>query len=329
MRREDFEEPVKGIGKGIHCYYRDSYAFFGDGKVFNHLIIRYPSDADLVWSSQLYGEPQRSYEENLKLIQDLQLEKAIIIAESIEFITQCPSLKEVVILPASSAQDHFDYSPLYDMPYLRRLGCPTEYGEEVGKKNTTVIDLSRIYGLEKLSIAFRGQKNYTKIPTLKDLSLTNCKWHQDLKDVCRETDLHQLSIWTSSIKTLDGIEQAKNIESVDLEMLRSLTDASALEKIGSSLKVLVINTCPKLKDFSFLHSLPNLERMVLVGNQEIPDLSFLDNMPKLECLTFMMNALDGDLTRCLKIPYASCKNRRHYNLKSDQLPKGDSKYVSR
>ena len=36
-----------------------------------------------------------------------------------------------------------------------------------------------------------------------------------------------------------------------------------------------------------------------------------------------MNVLDGDLSNCLNLPHVvSCVNRKHYNLKDSQLPKG-------
>lgn len=34
-----------------------------------------------------------------------------------------------------------------------------------------------------------------------------------------------------------------------------------------------------------------------------------------------MNVEDGDLSKCLNVPYVNCKNRKHYNLKNKDLPK--------
>ena len=34
-----------------------------------------------------------------------------------------------------------------------------------------------------------------------------------------------------------------------------------------------------------------------------------------------MNVTDGDLTSCKNIPYVYCKDKKHYNLKNDDLPK--------
>lgn len=44
-------------------------------------------------------------------------------------------------------------------------------------------------------------------------------------------------------------------------------------------------------------------------------------MPRLKTFTFSMNVQDGDLRPCLNLSYASCQNKKHYNLKDAQLPK--------
>ena len=46
-------------------------------------------------------------------------------------------------------------------------------------------------------------------------------------------------------------------------------------------------------------------------------------MKNLKLFMFNMNVLDGDLSLCLKVSHVySEKNRRHYNLKDEELPKG-------
>ena len=46
-------------------------------------------------------------------------------------------------------------------------------------------------------------------------------------------------------------------------------------------------------------------------------------MKNLKTFKFDMNVQDGDLTLCLDLSYvSSLKNRKHYNLKNNELPKG-------
>ena len=72
-----------------------------------------------------------------------------------------------------------------------------------------------------------------------------------------------------------------------------------------------------------LEELENLEYLWLTGSNSLPDLRFLKKMKKLKTFILDMNVLDGDLTPCLDIPYVTCiRDRRHYNLKDSDLPKG-------
>ena len=55
----------------------------------------------------------------------------------------------------------------------------------------------------------------------------------------------------------------------------------------------------------------------------MPNLKFLETMPKLKTLILNMMVADGDLSLCLNLSYVYLqKNRKHYNLKDSDLPKG-------
>jgi hypothetical protein len=72
-----------------------------------------------------------------------------------------------------------------------------------------------------------------------------------------------------------------------------------------------------------LGELESLELLELSGNNELPNLNFLKTMKNLKTFVFNVNIKDGDLSQCLKLSYAfSEKNRKHYNLKDSDLPKG-------
>jgi len=104
---------------------------------------------------------------------------------------------------------------------------------------------------------------------------------------------------------------------------RKLEDISALAKVKSTLKALRIVNCAKIKDFSVLSELENLELLELWGSNSLPDLKFLNNLKKLKTFIFNVNILDGDLTPCLNLSYVYCgKSKRYYNLKDKDLPKG-------
>lgn len=127
----------------------------------------------------------------------------------------------------------------------------------------------------------------------------------------------------SNTQSINGVEKAPGLQCLELSYNRSLRDISALRKIKDTCKVLYIENCAKITDFTVLEEMENLEYLWLTGSNSLPDLRFLKKMKKLKTFILDMNVLDGDLTPCLDIPYVTCiRDRRHYNLKDSALPKG-------
>lgn len=320
-------------GQPLNYYVQDGFVFTlsfirNDGLIFDRLLIRNPSSVDAADHFN-YPASDKSLEEHIQFTNEHQIEKAEIIAESLEFITQCPSLRDVYIIPASTAKDNFDYSPLYEMPCLRHAGCPTEYIGDKGKKHHTTIDLSRINGLTRATIRNKRDQNFNHASDLKEITMYQCKDYKTLDSVCSGIDLKRLELIRCNTQSLQGIEQLNHLEELSMEEMRSLEDIAHLEKIAGSLKLLHINNCPKINSYTFLHKMTNLESLSLNGGTTLPDLSFLDAMPKLEMFCFSFKIADGDLTRCLQIPYVNSKvDRRNYNLKNQQLPKNECKYIN-
>lgn len=135
--------------------------------------------------------------------------------------------------------------------------------------------------------------------------------------------LDMLDLTSSKIKSLDGCQQIKKLQCLYLYYNRSLSDISALEGVKDSLKALRIENCAKIKDFSVLEKLENLELLDLSGSNEIPNLSFIRKLKNLKVFVFSVNVLDGDITSCKDLSYAACvRGRKHYKMKDRDLPKG-------
>lgn len=289
--------------------------------VYDAIVVKYPKDVPC-FSPRMIGSSY-SLEEQIEFINRYGIEKALIIAENIDFITMCPTLKHLRIVPADSSGDGFDYSPLYEMPQIKDLSCPTIYGRR--EEFSTYIDCAKINGLESIGIANSRYKNFHTVETLKDLILTYYE-KKDLSEAFSSSILDTLSIFQSKIRTLEGIQKSQKMQCLYLYYNRSLQDISALKKVKSTLRTLRIENCPKINDFSVLGELENLEFLELSGSNELPDLDFLKTMKNLKTFIFSMNVKDGDLTPCLDLSYVrSRRNRKHYNLKDKELPKG--KYV--
>lgn len=298
---------------------RDGFVFtFGrNPAVFDTLVIRYPSDA----SGPIYGlgYSERSLEDHIELINKYQLKKASIICKDLSFILRCPSLNDISVYPDHESGNGFDFSPLYKMPNLRVLNCITTYGFYDQYRST--IDYSRIDGLCDVAVYGPDHLGYERVSTLERLWCSRNKKHKDLRDISCSPSLKNITFLQCSIQSLDGIEQYEEMDSVTLYNNRSLKDISALAHVGSTLRSLTIDGCSKVTDFSVLKDLHNLEYLQLYGSNQLPSLDFLQGMKKMKVFTFTMNVENGDLRLCMGIPYVSCKNRKHYNLRDSQLPK--------
>lgn len=300
---------------------RDGFVFVAimePTNVYDTLVIRNPQSANC-WSPRI-GLPSRSLDEHIRLINELALEKACVIAENIQFITSCPSVKYLRIIPADSTASKFDFSPLYDMPEIIDLSCQTTCG--ANERFCGEIDYLRIRGLRSLKISGHGHANFNRVETLQKLDIFGFRGiSRDMTDLFGSTILEELIITQCAVQSLKGIKAARKLQSCSLYYNHSLRDASEIVETSDTLKSLSIVNCGKISDFSFLHQLINLEYLYLMGSNALPDLSFLQHMKKLKMFSTSMNILDGDLSPCMALPYVYVRNRKHYNLKDQNLPK--------
>ena len=265
---------------------------------------------------------QNSVDKYIKYINNNKIEQAEIVMEDLSFLEQCSTLNMLHIYPPYNATKEFDLSPIYRMKEIKTLQCYNQFGEQM--QHFASIDYSKIKGLVQLRIDVnKGTINYNKIDTLKSLIVWQHKGkYNNLNDLFSSEILDTLNLTQCKIKSLDGIEKSKKMQCLYLYYNRSLKDISALEKVKDTLKALVISKCPKIEDFSVLEKLENLEYLELEGNNILPNLHFLSKLKNLKTLYFEYNVLDGDITPCLDIQRVYIKNRRHYNLKDNDLPKG-------
>lgn len=280
----------------------------------DELVILSPFEA--VWEAPVLARSTKSLEEHIEYIQHNNIERVLVVAEDISFLRRCPNLRSVHIIPSNSADD-FDYSPLYDLPNLRELSCQTIYGPK--DMLHTEIDYSRFPELHTVcAYGDKGHQNLFAPKGLRKLYLSHGQPACKSLESFDLSELRELDLCQSPLRTLAGLETAQNLQTMSLSHCRTLENISAIPESITSLQ---IDSCGKIKDFSRLYDLENLEKLTLYGSNALPDLSFLRQMPRLRCFRFTMNVLDGDLRECLRIPYAYCKNRKHYNLKDSDLPK--------
>lgn len=286
----------------------------------DELVICNPQDSVCV--SPAFLRSRKSLEEHIRLVNENHIKRAMIVGENIEFLQRCLSLEEITVYPSINAVN-FDFSPLYDMPNLRKLICQTTYGPN--EEHTSYVDYSRFSSLSELIInGPKGHKNVHLVRGLTHLALENGQpTTRTLVGAFDGEKLEELSLTESTISSLDGVEQANRIRRLELYYNRRLVDISALTRVRDTLKELDIENCGKIRDFSVLSTLHRLEKLRMVGNNSLPDLSFIHEMPNLKSFTLTMNVEDGNLDMCMSIPYVSIRNRKHFNRRDDEFSKID------
>lgn len=296
--------------------------------VFNAIVIRNPSDAcdesDIIrrnygrFAEPVFRSPH-SLKEHIDFINAYSIDSASIIADDISFLSQCPTLKHLSVIPSVQAGDGFDFSPLYELKEIKSLFCATKYG--IDDKNSSSVDYGKIKGLQNLNISHENNF-FIESNTLKTLR-TFENTAKTLQDIVIGDSLDTLQIINSKIQTLTGIQKLPKLQCLYLDYNRSLRDISELEMARNTLTALRISKCSKITDFSVLPKLRNLEYLCLEGSQSVPDLSFIKSMPKLKTFIFDFVVDDGDLSPCLNLSYVYCsKHKRNYNVKAKDLPKG-------
>ncbi len=302
-----------------HYVNRDGFIFTssinGCADVFDAIVIRHPAQVDC--SSPKVGFSSHNLEEHFKIICDYKIKSALVIAQDIKFLPKFQELESLEIIPAKTANDGFDYSPLYEMLNIKKLDCSTSYGTT--EKLSTTIDYSNFKNLIELRVEDKGHLNYQCLKNLKVLSM------------CRQSDLNfsefhlpnlkSLTLLQCSTKTLDGLEHFSRLQELNLWYMRKLFDISALSSLSHTLRSLSIENASKINSFDCLNDLINLEYLRLSGNNELDSVSFLQDMEKLILFYNTMPIIDGDISACLNVPYASVKCKKNYNLKDKDLPK--------
>lgn len=299
---------------------RWGFHFVGGDKlyIYDRLVVFSPDHARH-WSRR-YGHPERTLEEHIALINGMDLDRITVVAEDLSFLPRCPGLRSVHIVHAKGVDTPLDFSPLYELPKLEQLSID-DGSDGITKSPAQRIDFSRLPGLKSLGVATNDPHNYHVLPHLEQLRHANDKRHRDLTELSCSPYLKRLDLLCCGTKSLKGIERFP-LQWVSLDYLRGLEDISDLSGCAGTLRALAIGACGKVRDFSCLHDLVNLEFLQLDGSQVLPDLSFLEKMPKLKVFNFSMTVGDGDLRPCLRLPYATfSKGKRHYNLKDKDLPK--------
>lgn len=254
--------------------------------------------------------------------------------EDYSFLAECTSVKHLKICFQRSEPTlnnkvdstekritKYDLSVLYLMPELKSISLVDDY--DMKGQIKAKIDLGRISQIELYDGPASYLHNLNHAYSLKSLVLRRGYRAKNITEIKELKFLDTFLCDFSSLESLEGCEDLQRLQCMYLSYNRRLFDISSIAQIAKSLKALRIENCPNIKDFSALKKLENLELLELSGSNVLQDLSFLNFMKNLKTFIFSVNVADGDISPCLRIPYVYLeKNRRHYNLKESDMPKG-------
>ena len=252
---------------------------------------------------------------------------------SYDLLDQCKNLEHIALelktLPKYYGRlerkgvkyvNRYDIRSIYSLSKLKSIWV-TDL-EEPHIVSELEIHLDRFPKLEQYIGHFRYARGLGDAVKLKSLMISGYD-KEDFGNLSDLKYLDTLSVASSKIRTLSGLEGFGNIQYLSLSYNRSLTDISALNT-ARSLRALRIENCGKIEDFSVLEGLSELRLLEISGRNELPSIGFIRQMKSLKTLILGADVLDGDLSPCLELQYAYCsKSRRNYNLKDKDLPKGD------
>lgn len=232
-----------------------------------------------------------------------------------KFLPIFPNLKRLCILCGEFFKE--GEKNLYRHKQLEALCFETSYYSD---KNDVegIVDLNEFPNIRALYT--RGY-NVTNLPYAKTLQTLGIEtMNTDLTYLSQLKNLDSLAVGGKRLQSLTGIEDM-SLQCICVGDSKKLVDISSLEASKDTLKFLIIDHCPNVKEFSVIRKLKKLETLSIVGYKGTLDsLDFIDELPNLKFFVTNYNVLDGNIKPLLKLPYASIlQDRRHYNLKDDEL----------
>lgn len=176
-----------------------------------------------------------------------------------------------------------------------------------------VIDFSGMRQLNTLTIPWRPNiQGLATLTNLERLCLVSFK-EKSLIFLSCLPQLSSLMLKTSSIQTLQGIENCKKLEYLELGNCRYLQSIRSINGF-QFLNRIEIDACSKIDDYEYLDDLPQLNCLIMMNCKSIKSIKFLNNFKSLRyvALTGNTSIVDGDLEPLAGIPEAFVAPRRHY-----------------
>lgn len=313
----------------------------------NGITIRFPEDIDNI-------------NECLEYLNNNPINTIVIIASkkqdfySIDFLNSVKEPEKITDLHVEGNITNYD--SIYRFNKLTEMSIYPKNDEKIDlAKFPELIDfssdnLSSFINLDIPPITyglFTGKVDFDKLNMMKNMKKISFGEVKQISftQLSGLTNLECVAFTQCGIRDLNGIEQFKNIKAINLFYCRSLASIEGISKL-LQLTNLWLCACPRLIDISEIGKVENLVMLMMESMKkanidfvydmksketiecldlencaDLQSIKFLDKYPHLKTFGFLgTNVLDGDLIPCLRLKHAYTWNKRHYNIKENQLP---------
>ena len=210
-----------------------------------------------------------------------------------------------------------DVSPLYDLPNLRALTV-----QRIERK----IDFTRIPRLENLSLSWNAKlfSSLLESERLEVLGIDNFTG-KDFLPFAKLKALENIGFAFTRLESFAGLEQFPELGRLSLGPINRLETLDHLEGYPD-LRYLQVEAAKKLRRIDAVSRLRCLQELWFTACPQIESLRAIEGLPALEYFGLLQttSVADGDLSALLKLPrlkHASIRDRKHHNMKNDNLPK--------
>ncbi|MCM3575457.1 hypothetical protein M3172_19840 [Mesobacillus subterraneus] len=244
--------------------------------------------------------------ESIAYIQEHQINNVDLSYEldQVDFLSECPDIEMVSL----GGEDLKDVSGLYHLKNLKSLSINET-------RPSLEIDFERIPALEVLYGQLPPKaKGIGTLVSLKEMRLWSYKPKtKNLEQFSGLKNLETLELIQSNITSLLGVEGLETLEKLGLFYLRSFNDLKNIKYLTNSLRVLEIENCKKIGDFTPIAELKGLGKLFLMDCGELASIQFINQLPQLKLLAFGgTTVLDGNLYPCERIEEVYFTQKKHY-----------------
>jgi hypothetical protein len=134
----------------------------------------------------------------------------------------------------------------------------------INPKQNFIIDVSQFTNLKHLGIEYwKGIKNIGKLKNLESIVIIKYPY-ENLSEFLELEKLNILHIYSSKVKTLEGIEKLKNLKKISLARNNGLENINGIQYL-KILEELEIEKCKNIKNYEIIQEIKTLKNLYVDG----------------------------------------------------------------